>query len=142
MTPAGLVRRNIRVTTAGAFSDEPLRCALDALGEDSVMYSVDYPFESITEASEWLDAANLDPRVCAKAERENALAVLKLHLVDCSRAGSDTALGTARGLEAPAKGEISRMGLASGANRTGSARPGPASLWLDRACRACQTGTA
>jgi 2,3-dihydroxybenzoate decarboxylase len=77
-TPSGLVRRNIRVTTAGAFSDEPLRCALGALGEDSVMYSVDYPFESMTEATGWLDAAELDPRVRAKIEHQNAQALLKL----------------------------------------------------------------
>jgi 2,3-dihydroxybenzoate decarboxylase len=77
--PSGLVRRNIRVTTAGAFSDEPLRCALDALGEDNVMYSVDYPFESMTEAAEWLDASKLDTRVRAKVEHENAHALLKLN---------------------------------------------------------------
>jgi 2,3-dihydroxybenzoate decarboxylase len=78
MTPSQLIRRNIRITTAGSFSDEPLRCALDALGEDSVMYSVDYPFESMTEAAGWLDAANLDPQVRAKIEHQNAEALLKL----------------------------------------------------------------
>jgi 2,3-dihydroxybenzoate decarboxylase len=78
MTPSQLIRRNIRITTAGSFSDEPLRCALDALGEDSVMYSVDYPFESMTEAAGWLDAANLDPHVRAKIEHQNAEALLKL----------------------------------------------------------------
>lgn len=77
--PSGLVRRNIRVTTAGAFSDEPLRCALDALGEDNVMYWVDYPFESMTEAAEWLDASKLDVHVRAKIEHENAQALLKLN---------------------------------------------------------------
>jgi 2,3-dihydroxybenzoate decarboxylase len=79
VTPSQLVRRNIRITTAGAFSDDPLRCALDALGEDSGMYSVDYPFESMTEAVKWLDAATLDPQVRAKIERQNAQALLKLH---------------------------------------------------------------
>jgi 2,3-dihydroxybenzoate decarboxylase len=79
MTPSGLVRRNIRVTTAGAFSDEPLRCALDALGEDNVMYSVDYPFESMTEAAEWLDTAKVDAQVRAKIEGGNAQALLKLN---------------------------------------------------------------
>lgn len=77
--PSELVRRNIRVTTAGSFSDEPLRCALDALDEDNVMYSVDYPFESMTEASGWLDAAGLDARVRAKIEYRNAHALLKLN---------------------------------------------------------------
>jgi 2,3-dihydroxybenzoate decarboxylase len=77
-TPAALVRRNIRITTAGSFSDEPLRCALDALGEDNVMYSIDYPFESMTEAAEWFDASNLDEGVREKVERENATNLLKL----------------------------------------------------------------
>jgi 2,3-dihydroxybenzoate decarboxylase len=79
MAPSEVVRRNIRVTTAGSFSDDPLRCALDALGEDSVMYSVDYPFESMTEAAGWLDASGLDAHVRAKIERENAQALLKLN---------------------------------------------------------------
>jgi 2,3-dihydroxybenzoate decarboxylase len=78
MKPSQLVRRNIRITTAGVFSDEPLHCALDALGEDSVMYSVDYPFESMTEAAEWLDASKLSAQVRAKIERENAQVQLKL----------------------------------------------------------------
>jgi 2,3-dihydroxybenzoate decarboxylase len=79
LMPSQLVRRNIRITTAGTFSNEPLRCALDALGEDSVMYSVDYPFESMTEATGWLDAASLDPAVRAKIEHQNAQTLLKLH---------------------------------------------------------------
>ncbi len=78
-TPSELVRRNIWVTTAGAFSGEPLRCALDALGEDTVMYSVDYPFESMAEAAEWLDAAELDAKVRAKIEHQNAQALLNLN---------------------------------------------------------------
>ncbi|HTU05376.1 MAG TPA: hypothetical protein VMG13_07450, partial [Trebonia sp.] len=45
---------------AGAFSDDPLRCALDALGEDNVTCSVDYLFESMTEATQWLDASKLN----------------------------------------------------------------------------------
>jgi hypothetical protein len=36
VTPSELVRRNIRIATAGAFSDQPVRCALDAVGEDNV----------------------------------------------------------------------------------------------------------
>jgi len=79
VTPSELVRRSIRVTTAGAFSDEPRRCALDALGEDNVMYSVDYPFESMTEAAAWLDAAKLDAQARAKIEHENAQTLLKLN---------------------------------------------------------------
>jgi 2,3-dihydroxybenzoate decarboxylase len=79
VTPSELVRRNIWITTAGAFSDQPLRCALDALGEDNVMYSVDYPFESMTEAAGWLDPAELDAKVRAKIEHQNAQALVNLH---------------------------------------------------------------
>jgi 2,3-dihydroxybenzoate decarboxylase len=77
--PSELVRRNIKITSAGAFSDDPLRCALDALGDDSVMFSVDYPFESMIEAADWLGAAELDPKVRAKVEHDNAQTLLKLN---------------------------------------------------------------
>jgi 2,3-dihydroxybenzoate decarboxylase len=79
MTPSELVRRNIAVTTAGAFSDEPLHCAVDALGEDNVMYSVDYPFESMTEAADWLDTSKIDQRARAKIEHRNAQTLLALN---------------------------------------------------------------
>jgi predicted TIM-barrel fold metal-dependent hydrolase len=42
------------------------------------MFSVDYPFESMTEAAGWLDAAKLDPQVRAKIEYQNAQTLLKL----------------------------------------------------------------
>lgn len=43
------------------------------------MYSVDHPFESMTEAAEWLDAYKLDAQVRAKIEHANAQALLKLN---------------------------------------------------------------
>ena len=43
------------------------------------MYSVDYPFESMAEAAEWLDAAELDAKVRAKIEHQNAQALLNLN---------------------------------------------------------------
>jgi len=67
--PSEYIRRNIAVTTSGMNSIEPLRCALDALGENRVMFSSDYPFETITEASEFIDSAPIDEeqrkRICA-----------------------------------------------------------------------------
>ena len=44
---------------SGLFSTPPLRCALEELGEDRVMFSVDYPYESSKEAGDWLDNAGL-----------------------------------------------------------------------------------
>jgi len=86
-SPSQLVRRNIRITTAGAFSDQPLHCALDALGEDNVMFAIDYPFESMTEAAGWLDASKLDAQVRAKIEYQNAQALLKLNQPASMRKG-------------------------------------------------------
>jgi 2,3-dihydroxybenzoate decarboxylase len=53
--PSEMIRKNIAVTTAGVFSDEPLMCAIKALGEDSIMFSVDHPFENMEKASVWFD---------------------------------------------------------------------------------------
>jgi 2,3-dihydroxybenzoate decarboxylase len=78
LLPSEQIRRNLFVTTSGSFSNEPLLCAISALGEDNVMYSVDYPFESMTEAAEWFDVAPLNDAVRAKVARDNACHLLGL----------------------------------------------------------------
>ena len=76
--PSEIFRRNIAITTAGTFSDEPLDCALKALGEDSIMFSVDHPFEDIKEATAWLDAVPISETVREKISWGNAKRILKL----------------------------------------------------------------
>ena len=76
--PSEIFRRNIAITTAGTFSDEPLDCALKALGEDSIMFSVDHPFEDMKEAAAWLDAAPISETVGEKISSGNAKRILKL----------------------------------------------------------------
>jgi 2,3-dihydroxybenzoate decarboxylase len=76
--PSAYIRRNIAVTIAGAFSAEPLRCTIDAMGLDRVLFSVDYPLEYCDEAAEFIEAAPL-----SEAERDavcfgNAERLLKL----------------------------------------------------------------
>jgi 2,3-dihydroxybenzoate decarboxylase len=78
ITPSTIFRSNIAITTAGMFSDEPLLCALKALGEDSVMFSVDHPFEDMKEAVRWLDDAPIDSAVREKISSGNAKRSLKL----------------------------------------------------------------
>jgi 2,3-dihydroxybenzoate decarboxylase len=48
--PSEYIREHICVTTSGMFSAEPLACAMGALGASRVMFSVDYPYESVDEA--------------------------------------------------------------------------------------------
>ena len=78
LPPSEYFRRNFWCTTAGVCSDEPLRCAIDALGADRVMFSVDYPFERPEEAGKWIDAAPLSVEERAKICRENARSLLRL----------------------------------------------------------------
>ena len=76
--PAELIRSNVAITTAGVFSDEPLTCAVQATGEDSVLFSVDYPFEDLKTASDWLDKAPVPDAVREKISSGNATRLLKL----------------------------------------------------------------
>jgi len=63
--PSAYIRRNIAVTTAGVFAPEPLRCAIDAMGLDRVLFSVDYPLEDSDEAARFIETAPL-----SEVERE------------------------------------------------------------------------
>ena len=76
--PSFYIRRNIAITTAGVCDDAALTCSLAALGEDRVLFSVDYPYEKNGEAGAWLDAAPLDEGVRAKVACGNAEQLLRL----------------------------------------------------------------
>lgn len=74
--PTHYIRKNITCTTSGVCDDVALRCALDNLGEDSVMFSADYPFESLKDACEWIDAADVGAERREKIAHKNAEAIL------------------------------------------------------------------
>ncbi|MCO5161815.1 MAG: amidohydrolase family protein [Mesorhizobium sp.] len=78
LPPSAYFKRNIWVTTAGVCSNEPLRCAIDALGADRVMFSVDYPFERAEEAGTWFEAAPLTDVERALVGHDNAAKLLGL----------------------------------------------------------------
>jgi 2,3-dihydroxybenzoate decarboxylase len=58
--PSEYIRAHIVVTTSGMFSPEPLMCAVTALGAASVMFSVDYPYESSEQAAQLIESAPVD----------------------------------------------------------------------------------
>ena len=64
--PSQIIRDNILITTSGVCSHAALACALAALGEDSVMFSVDYPFEDCAVAAKFIDSAPLSEVARAK----------------------------------------------------------------------------
>ena len=44
MPPSSYLKSNFSITMSGQFSDVPLACAISALGEDNMMFSIDYPY--------------------------------------------------------------------------------------------------
>jgi 2,3-dihydroxybenzoate decarboxylase len=55
----------------------PVRCSLDALGRDHVMFSSDYPFDS-EGAAEFMDAVKFDEGLRADVAYNNAAKLLGL----------------------------------------------------------------
>ena len=76
--PSFYIKRNIAITTSGVCSDISLRCAMEAMGSDRVMFSVDYPFERTDVAAGFIDAAALDDPLRAKICFDNAARMLRL----------------------------------------------------------------
>jgi uncharacterized protein len=75
-TVADYFKTNLHVTTSGYFSQPPLKCAVDVLGIDRLLYSVDYPFSPnergkrfLGDAAEWLGRAEMDQLRGVNAER-------------------------------------------------------------------------
>jgi 2,3-dihydroxybenzoate decarboxylase len=75
---ADYFRANFHLTTSGHFSTPALLDCIAEIGIDRVMYSVDYPFEDLAQAAEWLDNAEISEADRIKIGRTNALRLLKL----------------------------------------------------------------
>jgi 2,3-dihydroxybenzoate decarboxylase len=70
--PSEYIRDNFVVTISGVLAAAPLRCALDALGRDKVMFAADYPFEDAEEAGHFMDAVTLSDAERADVAYNNA----------------------------------------------------------------------
>ncbi len=53
-TVADYFKTNIHLTTSGYFTLPPLQCALEVVGIERMMYSVDYPFSANTKGKDFL----------------------------------------------------------------------------------------
>ncbi len=66
------------ITTSGHFSTPALLCAMQEIGAESVMFSIDYPFESIPNGCVWFDEhVPISNGNLADIGRNNALRVFK-----------------------------------------------------------------
>lgn len=75
--PSEYIRAHVVVTTSGMFSPEPLMCAVAALGATRVMFSVDYPYESSEQASQFIESAPVDEETRRRLCFQNAERVLR-----------------------------------------------------------------
>lgn len=76
--PSFYIRRNIAVTTSGMCSDAALRCCLEALGAENVMFSIDYPFEKTDLAAHFIETARISEAERKQVASANATRILHL----------------------------------------------------------------
>jgi 2,3-dihydroxybenzoate decarboxylase len=76
--PSDYFRSNLVITTTGVLQSSALECALNVLGEDRVMFSVDYPYEDAQQAAAWIEQAPLTEAQREKLCWKNAAHVLRL----------------------------------------------------------------
>jgi 2,3-dihydroxybenzoate decarboxylase len=56
----------------------PLLCAIEELGEERVMFSIDYPYESSTVAAQYIEGAPIDKKTLEKICYKNAKTILNI----------------------------------------------------------------
>jgi len=78
LSMAHYLRKNFYITTSGNFRTQALTDVISEVGVDRVLYSVDYPFEEMTEAADWFDHVAFDEADRAKIARLNAQKLLHL----------------------------------------------------------------
>jgi 2,3-dihydroxybenzoate decarboxylase len=76
--PSQTFRKHFVITTSGVCADAPFHCALEAMGDENVMFSVDYPYEDMQLAADWIDNAKITEQQRLKICSANATRVLRL----------------------------------------------------------------
>jgi hypothetical protein len=71
---------NIHITTSGYFTLPPLKCAINVIGLDRMMFSVDYPFSPNVQGRTFMNTIQsmMDIENLAKVSHENAERLLRL----------------------------------------------------------------
>lgn len=76
--PSEYIGSNILITTSGVCSAPALMGAIGELGEQAVLFSVDYPYESTAEACTFIEQAPLSDRTRALVCHGNARRLFRL----------------------------------------------------------------
>ncbi len=78
--PSYYFNRNFWITTSGNFHARQLTAAVEQIGIEKVMFSVDYPYEQMDVAGRWFDDLGIDNQSKLRIGRENAAALFNLDL--------------------------------------------------------------
>ena len=73
-------QRNISITTSGNCSTPALMCAMMEMSTERIMFSTDYPYESMKQAADWFDNIPFSDLDKEKMGRTNAAKLFKLDL--------------------------------------------------------------
>ena len=73
-------RKHFYLTTSGNYSTPALINSIAEMGADRVMFSVDWPFESVEEGAAWFDHAKIAEAERKAIGRDNAIKLFKLKL--------------------------------------------------------------
>lgn len=69
---------NFYVTTSGNFNDQALVTALLTVGADRILFAVDYPYELVSQATEWIERAPISENDRRKIAHLNSRALFSL----------------------------------------------------------------
>jgi 2,3-dihydroxybenzoate decarboxylase/5-carboxyvanillate decarboxylase len=76
--PSAYMKRNVVITTSGVEDDLALDYSLKALGEDNIVWAIDYPYQPTAPAVAWMDAAPVSDEVRAKLYHGNAERIFRI----------------------------------------------------------------
>jgi uncharacterized protein len=77
--PSAYFQSNIHITTSGLFTAPPLYLALEVLGADRIMFSIDYPYSGTETGRRFLDNLYLSPGDLERITHRNAERLLRLN---------------------------------------------------------------
>lgn len=72
LAPSDYFRRNFAITASGMESHDVLDFVLKSVGEDNVMWAIDYPYEASASAVAFMDSAPVGEATLAKLYHRNA----------------------------------------------------------------------
>lgn len=75
---AEVFRNNFHITTSGFFSDAALRCCIEEVGVERIMFAVDWPYVTNKDGVEWITKFEMDEADKTKLLSGNARKLLRL----------------------------------------------------------------